>query len=151
VGPAKLRCRHGRQLCSECIFATDEAKRCFDIVRSYTAFVEYSERIRSWVAIRLSDGGSDGVLYDSKREAVRHQSNEFNCAYFSFRGAPNGFASVKEAAVWLEFHRQAYDSGFRLPDPDAASGGPDLIMPLPAEQMALQMDRFRGRELPRGR
>jgi hypothetical protein len=108
------------------------------------AFVDYSERIRSWVAVRLSDGGSDGSLYPSKREAVRHQSNEFNHAYFSYRGAPNGFASVKEAAIWLEFHRQAYDAGFRLPDPDAASGGPELIMPTPNEQVMLQLDRFRG-------
>lgn len=127
------------------MYATDEAKRCRDIIASYVAFVDYSERIRSWVAIRLSDGGSDGALYDSKREAVRHQPDEFLCAYFSYRGAPNGFSSVKEAAVWLEFHRQAYDSGFRLPDPDAASGGPELIMPTPGEQVMLQLDRFRGR------
>lgn len=141
---ADLKCQHGRQLCSECIFVTDSAKRARDIIASYVAFVDYSERIRSWVAIRLSDGGSDGTLYLSKRDAVRHQSDEFLCAYFSYRGAPNGFASAKEAAVWLEFHRQAYDKGFRLPDPDASSGGPDLIMPTPNEQVALQLDRFHG-------
>jgi hypothetical protein len=149
VGPPRLRCRHGRQLCSECIFATDEAKRAFDIIRSYAVFVPFDERIRSWVALRLADGGSDGTLYLSKRDAVRHQSDEFLCAYFSYRGAPNGFASVKDAAIFLEWHRQAYDNGYRLPDPDAASGGPELIMPTPKEQVQLQLARFR--ELPRGR
>lgn len=138
-----VKCKHGRQLCSECIFVSDPAKRAFDIVASYVAFVDFDQRIRSWVAIRLSDGGSDGALYDSKREAVRHQSDEFTCAYFSYRGAPNGFASPKEAAIWLEYHRQAYDAGFRLPDPDAATGGPDLIMPTPNEQVQLQLAQLR--------
>lgn len=133
------RCQHGRELCSECQRVTDAAKRAFDIVNSYVAFVDYSERIGSWVAIRLSDGGSDGTLYASKRDAVRHQSDEYAAAYFSYRGAPNGFSAAREAAVWLEYHRRAYDHGFRLPDPDASSGGPDLVMPSPREQVALQM------------
>ena len=141
---ADLKCKHGRQLCSECLFVTDAAKRARDIINSYTAYVPYEQRVRSWVALRLADGGSDGVLYDSKREAVRHQPDEFLCAYFSYRGAPNGFASVKDAAIWLEYHRQAYDAGFRTPDPDAASGGPDLIMPTPNEQVALQLGRWHG-------
>ena len=142
--PIDLKCKHGRQLCSECIHATDSAKRARDIIGSYVAFIPFEQRVRSWVAIRLSDGGSDGTLYDSKRDAVRHQADEFTCAYFSYRGAPNGFSTSKEAAVWLEFHRQAYDHGFRLPDPDAANGGPDLIMPTPNEQVSLQLGRFRG-------
>jgi len=137
-------CRHGRQLCSECIFVTDSAKRAHDIVNSYVAFIPYDQRIRSWVAIKLADGGSDGTLYESKRAAVRHQSDEFTAAYFSYRGAPNGFSTVKDAAIWLEFVRQAYDSGFRLPDPDDAHGGPDLIMPMPNEHVGLQLDRFHG-------
>jgi hypothetical protein len=122
---------------------TDAAKRARDIIAGYVAFVDYSERVRSWVAIRLSDGGSDGALYDSKRAAVRHQADEFLCAYFSYRGSPNGFASAKDAAIWLEYHRQAYDAGFRTPDPDAADGGPELIMPTPNEQMKLQLAQLR--------
>ena len=136
------RCPHGRELCSECQQVTDAAKRAFDIVNSYVAFVDYSERIGSWVAVRLADGGSDGTLYATKRDAVRHQSDEQSAAYFSYRGAPNGFATAREAAVWLEYHRRAYTAGFRLPDPDAASGGPDLVMPSPREQVALQLARW---------
>lgn len=136
-------CQHGRGLCSECIFVTDSAKRAYDIVRSYAVFVDYSERINSWVALRLADGGSDGTLYPSKRDAVRHQSDEFLCAYFSYRGAPGGFANLKDAAVWLEYHRQAYAAGFRTPDPDAASGGPELIMPSGRELIAAQLGQWR--------
>ena len=136
------RCRHGRILCYDCAFVTDAGKRAFDIARSYVAFVDYSERINSWIAFRLEDGGSDGTLYLSKREAIRHQVSEYLCAYFSFRGAPNGFDSAKDATVWLQYHRLAYDNGFRLPDPDDSRGGPDLIMPTTKEQLYDQLRRL---------
>ena len=137
---ADTLCAHGRKLCSECCHVTDAAKRAYDIVRGYTAFVQYEELVRSWVAIRLSDGSSDGTLYGSKQDAVRHQgAGEMTCAYFNYRSAPNGFATIKEAAVWLEYHRQAYDSGFRLPDPDDPGGGPELIMPTPKEVLMPQL------------
>jgi len=80
-----------------------------------------------WVAIRLSDGGSDGVLYDTKRDAVSHQLDEFQCAYISFRNIVAGMAPY-EAELFLNFVRRAYDAGFRLPDPDAQTGGGDLFL-----------------------
>lgn len=135
-------CEHGRKLCSECQHVTDAAKRAFDIVRGLTVFTGYDERVRSWLAIRLQDGGSDQVLYDTKADAIRHQAHEQLCAYFSWRGSPEGFASAKDAAIWLEFHRQAYSAGMRLVDPDDAHGGPDLIMPTATEQLADQMRRL---------
>jgi hypothetical protein len=129
-------------VCWECQHVTDAGKRAYDIVRSYVHFVPYGERVRSWVAIRLDDGGSDGTLYDSKRDAIRHQANEYMCAYFSYRAAPDGFTSPKDAAVWLAYHRHAYSSGFRLPDPDDPAGGPELIMPTPAEVLYGQLRRL---------
>jgi hypothetical protein len=136
------KCQHGRYVCYECVHVGDSAKRAYDIVRSYVHFVEYSERIRKWVALRLEDGGSDGTLYDSKRDAVRHQSDEFLCAYFSYRGAPNGFDNVRDCAAWLAYHRHAYSRGMRLPDPDDAHGGPDLILPTAEEQFYDQLQRL---------
>lgn len=133
---------HGRKVCSECMHVTDAAKRAFDIVRSYATFVDFSERVRSWVAIRLEDGGSDGTLYPSKIEAIRHQLHEQQCAYFSYRGAPEGFQNAKDAAIWLEYHRQMYAAGLRLVDPDDAHGGPDLIMPTAKEQLLDQFFRL---------
>jgi hypothetical protein len=35
--------------------------------------------------------------------------------------------SVCEAEILLATHRKAYDSGFRMADPDTAAGGKDLI------------------------
>lgn len=105
----------------------DAAKRASDIVNSYRAFHEWDDLKRKWLAIRLSDGGTDGVLYDSKRDAVRHQFNEFQCAYLSFNNLAGG-ADPYEMAVFLQFNRDAYDKGFRLPDPDRADGGSDLLI-----------------------
>jgi hypothetical protein len=137
-------CPHGRKVCSECQHVTDAGKRAFDIVRGLATFTDYDTRVRSWVAIRLEDGGSDQVLYDSKKAAIRHQAWEQQCAYFSYRGAPNGFTSAKDAAIWLEYHRQLYSNGMRLVDPDDAHGGPDIIMPTANEQLAGQLRRLRG-------
>jgi hypothetical protein len=106
---------------------SDAAKRASDIVNSYIAFVPWEELRTKVIAIRLSDGGYDGNLYDSKREAVRHQSDEFLCAYVFFRNLMGG-ASPREMEIFLKWNRDAYDAGFRLPDPMEVNGGPDLIM-----------------------
>jgi hypothetical protein len=132
-------CPHGRKVCSQCQHVTDAGKRAYDIARSYCAYIGYDERVRSWIAFRLEDGGSDGTLYDSKKAAIRHQSYEQQCAYFSYRGAPNGFGSAKDAATWLEFHRHLYANGARLVDPDDAHGGPDTILPTTKEQVMMQL------------
>lgn len=140
---ATEKCRnHGRFVCWECVHVGDSAKRAYDIVRSYVHFVPYEDRIGKWVALRLEDGGSDGTLYDSKRDAIRHQANEFLCAYFSYRGAPNGFSNVRDVAAWLAYHRHMYDNGFRLPDPDDPGGGPEIIMPTAEEQLFDQLRRL---------
>lgn len=137
------RCPHGNRICSVCVVVSDAAKRCADIINAYATFVPFEHRVRCWVAIRLSDGGSDGTLYESRRDAVRHQSDEKLCAYFTYRNSPHGM-KPKDAQLWLDYHRAAYDAGFRLPDPDHQTGGPDLIMPLPWEQFALQRRRLIG-------
>jgi hypothetical protein len=137
-------CRHGRKVCSECIVADDAAKRAFDILRGLAVFNDYDTRVRQspYVAIRLSDGGSDQQLYDTKQDAVRHQLHETACAYFCFRESPNGFSSPKDAAIFLAYHRMAYDRGHRLPDPDDMHGGPDLVMPDMREHLQNQLNRL---------
>jgi hypothetical protein len=134
--------RHQRKVCYDCAVVSDSAKRAYDIVNAYVAYIPHEQRIRSFIAIRLADGGSDGQLYDSKREAVRHQLDESHCAYFTYRDSPNGFANPKEAQVFLDWHRMAYDNGFRLADPDKKSGGDDLIMPLTQEHTRLALDSY---------
>jgi hypothetical protein len=116
---------------------SDDAKRASDIVNGYYAYVKWEELKNNWVAIRLTDGGSDGNRYLSKRDAVRHQSDEFVCAYVSLRNCPNGISPL-EMERFLAFTRGAYDAGMRLPDPDAMDGGKDPFMDVS------QYDRLRG-------
>jgi len=71
--------------------------------------------IGKWVAVRLSDGKSDGNLYDTKAEAVDHQLHEQFCAYVCI---PPGGMPPKDAEVYLRAMRQLADNGYRLADPD---------------------------------
>jgi len=120
----------------------DCAKRACDIVNAYYTTVEWVDLKDKFVAIRLEDGGSDGVLYDNKRDAVRHQRNEQQCAYVCFRNLGPTGARPREMAIYLQYNREAYDNGFRLTDPDDSRGGPQL---LPTANLA---DTFRRRVSP---
>lgn len=105
----------------------DAAKRASDFVNE--ALVHYPwDVIKSHcVAIRLSDGGSDRVLYENKKEAVKHQLHEQQCAYVFFRNMLGG-STPREMAEFIKFNREAYKAGFRLVDPDDQFGGPDVAM-----------------------
>lgn len=107
-------------------FVSDAAKKCADIVNGLVTAYPWDELKTKWVAIRLSDGGHDGTLYDTKRDAVRFQLDEFLCAYISFRNMPAGINPI-EAERFLDWNRRAYKAGFRLPDPDAQHGGAELF------------------------
>lgn len=136
-------CRHGRKICSVCIVADDAAKRAFDNVRQIVENLTYEERTAyPYVAIRLSDGSSDGKNYDTRQAAVKAQFHETLCAYFSFRHAPNGFATPRDAAIFLAYHRGVYDAGHRLPDPDARNGGREMVMPSTPEHLFGQIGRL---------
>jgi hypothetical protein len=106
---------------------SDAAKRASDIINSYRHFIPWDELKNKWLAIRLSDGGHDGTLYDTKRDAVRHQLDEFLCAYVCFRNLQAG-SSPREMELFLKFNRDTYDAGFRLPDPDHQFGGMEVLM-----------------------
>lgn len=67
-----------------------------------------------WVAIRLSDGGSDGTLYPSKMHATRFQLHERQCAYICL--PPFGQMSIKEIHRFLQINEAVYDAGGRLED-----------------------------------
>jgi hypothetical protein len=68
-----------------------------------------------WVALRLSDGGSDGIPYDTRRDAIRHQLHEQLCCYVKV--PPDGMPA-NDAMRFILVNRALYAAGFRLADPD---------------------------------
>lgn len=100
----------------------DSAKRASDAIRLHL-LANHDQALHSWAAIRLSDGGTDGILYDTKAQAVRHQLHEYQCAYVFI---PADGMSPRIAETFLRFHRHLYDSGFRLADPDVDL---EVVMP----------------------
>lgn len=91
-----------------------EAQRASDVVNGHLA-AHGMEAVGKWVAIRLSDGGSDGILYENKSEAIRFQLHEKQCVYTQL--LPEGM-SVRAAQSFINVHRQFYDAGMNMADPD---------------------------------
>jgi hypothetical protein len=103
---------------------SDSSRRAADAVNLHI-YAHGDQAFGKWVAIRLSDGGSDGVLYDSRRDAIRHQFHERQCCYF--RIPPFGQTiTPAEAETFLSYNRSIYDAGYRMPDPDAPAPIPQL-------------------------
>jgi hypothetical protein len=104
---------------------SDAARRCSDWIRLHVI----GGSVGRWAAIRLADGGSDGIAYDTRRDAIRHQLHEQLCAYVK---VPPDDMTPREAEYFLAFHRKVYDAGFRLIDPDDDR---EVIMPDRIEQL----------------
>jgi hypothetical protein len=85
---------------------------------------EYNS-IGKWFAVKLADGESDGVLYDSKRDAVTHQKHME--MYYAYVQVGPWQMTVDDAAAFLKLHRAMYSKGVRLADRDHKSGGKDMI------------------------
>lgn len=100
----------------------DAGKRASDCVNMHRTFGDWDEIQTKWLAFKLEDGSSDGVLYDSKKDAVKHQFHEQLCAYVCFKNLVAG-STPDEMTIFLQFTRNAYKAGFRLPDPDDQFGG----------------------------
>ncbi len=83
-----------------------------------------------WVAIRLSDGGSDGICYPTKRDAIRHQLHENQCMYLR---VPRDDCNPREMTRLMEIHRDLYSKGLRLADPD--DPGREVIAPWKLEDL----------------
>jgi hypothetical protein len=101
---------------------SDAARRMADQVNRHIEAQGFLAHGR-WAAIRLADGGSDGVLYDRRADAVRHQRDERYCTYVQ---VPPNSMTPREAEAVLRFTRFAYDHGYRITSPE----DPEPIMPL---------------------
>lgn len=119
---------------------TDAAKRVSDTYRLHR-LADYFANLGRWIAVALSDGTSDGELYDSKSDCVIHQHhNEMYYAYI--RISPHDMTPCASEA-YLKVHRTMYDKGIRLADPDHRSGGMDLIPRVAREDMRSLMRSVR--------
>ena len=102
----------------------DEARRCSDAVNQAVT----DGHVGMWVAVRMSDGGTDGKVYGTKRDAIRAQLHEQQACYVKV--PPDGM-TPRQAKRWLELNRAIYDAGGRLADPDLADR--DVILPATRE------------------
>jgi hypothetical protein len=75
------------------------------------------------MGFNLNDGRSDGVLYDTKRDAARH-TDEMTHFYVKLRA---DYMTACEAAICLALHRKGRAAGFPQADPDSKTGGSDII------------------------
>lgn len=65
---------------------------------------------KRFVAIRLSDGGSDGVVYETREDAIKHQLHETLCGYIQI---PLERWSEQTCDLLLWYVRKRYDAGYR--------------------------------------
>lgn len=100
---------------------SDAAHRCSDTIRMHIV----AGMATRWAAIRLSDGGSDGIAYDTRADAVRHQLHEQLCAYVFI---PHDDMSPKAAETFLSVNRKLYDAGMRLIDPETEIHAPQQTL-----------------------
>lgn len=119
----------------------DRSRRVSDSFNARITFMKWDEIQHAWMAFKLSDGSTDGNVYYSRREAIRHQTDERVCAYIAFKNCPNGI-SPSEAGRFMFYTEQAYKAGGVLPDPDQQFGGPEPFMP------TQQYDNLKGLILP---
>jgi hypothetical protein len=85
--------------------------------------------IDKWIAVRLSDGKTDGNIYDTKADAIRHQLHEFQCAYIKI---PPGGMDAAAGARYLDVNRILYDKGMRIADPNR-----EAILPFTSEDYSI--------------
>jgi hypothetical protein len=67
-----------------------------------------------WLAVKLQDGSSDHVLYDSRSAAMAHQLSPEYALYLLI--PPDGMTTGQADRV-LGFWRDVYDAGGRATDP----------------------------------
>ena len=117
------------------------AKRLSGIINSLVIIYPIDQLIHSWIAVRLSDGGYDGTLYDTRQDAVRHQPHEQQCAYLNLAPVMGGM-EVQAAYAILKFHRDAYEAGMTFIDPEHPTGGMDIGMPIAMEDVRAHIHRM---------
>lgn len=82
-------------------------------------------------AVGLADGESDGVLYDTIQDAIRHQRH--SARWYAYLRIGREEMTVCNAASVLQLHRDADARGLNFVDRDDPSFGMELIPRLTVE------------------
>jgi hypothetical protein len=125
---------------------SDTAKRLSDTYRLHR-LADPIGSIGHWFAAAMSDGRSDNVLYDTRRECVTHQHHDE--VYYTFIQIIPSDMNHCQAESHLIGVRKLYDAGIKLTDRDHHAGGRTLIPRVAAEdQMAQMRSLLSGGRLP---
>lgn len=95
----------------------DAANRMRDAVNLHVAVANTTgERLAGFVAIKLEDGRSDGTLYETRRDAVRHTANRGRGWFYAKVGADT--MPLREAIIVLQMARKAFANGVVFAEED---------------------------------
>lgn len=85
----------------------DTANRCSDAVNLHLqaaiAQGDIMGAVHKWIAVKLSDGSSDGNLYDTKDDALKHVTGDPK--HWCYIQIPPDGMSVKDAMHFLKISR----------------------------------------------
>lgn len=89
----------------------DSAHRMRDAVNLHVVAgtLGVRERHLQWLAIKLEDGRSDGTVYETRRDAVRHTSLKSRGWFYVKVGADS--MGERESIIVLQQARQAFAAG----------------------------------------
>lgn len=113
---------------------SDAARRIADIYGTHRAASGLLGTVGKVFAVALSDGTSDGVLYDTMADAIRHQRH--NAKWYAYLRVGREGLTICGAASLLKLHRDADAAGLKFTDRDDPSFGAELIPRLTVEDNA---------------
>jgi hypothetical protein len=115
-------CRHSVLTtgCRECSTVEDSGRRMAELINLKVICHPWDTICNSWMAFNLGTGDSDNVLYDTRKAAIDHQPEERWCCYFFMRAAMGG-VKASDCQLYINLHRQVYEAGGRLAEPEAPS------------------------------
>lgn len=122
---------------------TDAGRHLSDAVRE----AHTRGAVGRWIAARLEDGRTDGMLYDSRGAAVRHTSNKPDD--YAYLMVPPHEMPPAEATAWLDLHRRCYAAGMDLKDPGAVPVAPLSRPPAPRPSPVVLPNRAERRRYTR--
>lgn len=82
----------------------DRTRRAYEAINLHYQALG-NEASGKWVAVRMSDGGSDNILYDTKDQAVHFQLHMHQCMYVCL--PPSGQMTMAEIHRLFELNEHA--------------------------------------------